>query len=85
MSLYHCTVQQIEDLMPRRPSHDSAEGKRLFEAVSRAQRAVERAEERRDERAREAIEGGLSAHSVAAALKIDPATAWRRYARGGSR
>ena len=72
--------------MPRRPSHDSEDGRRMFAALQAAQRRVEQAERKRDDLAREAVQrGGLSAHSLAAALKIDPATAWRRYARGGTR
>lgn len=67
--------------MSRRPSHDSAEGRRLFQALNRAQKAVERAEKRRDDLAREAAREGLSARSLGEALKIDPATAWRRYAK----
>lgn len=69
--------------MPRRPSHDSEDGRRLFAALEAAQRRVEHAEQKRDDLARHAAERGLSAHSLAAALKIDPATAWRRYARRG--
>ena len=67
--------------MPRRPSHDSEDGRRLFAALQGAQRRVEQAERRRDDLARDAVQRGLSAHSLAAALNIDPATAWRRYAR----
>jgi DNA invertase Pin-like site-specific DNA recombinase len=71
--------------MPRQPSHESSEGRRWFGALRKAQTKVERAERDRDELAREAFEHGLSARSVATALNIDAATAWRRYARGGIR
>jgi hypothetical protein len=69
--------------MPRRQSHDSEEGRRWFGLLRKAQSAVERAEHERDRLAREAINHGLSAHSLGAALNINPATAWRRYARKG--
>lgn len=69
-------------MMPRRPSHDSEDGRRLFAALQSAQRRVEQAEQKRDDLALDAVERGLSAHSLGAALKIDPATAWRKYARG---
>jgi hypothetical protein len=68
--------------MPRRPSHDSDDGRRMFAALQTAQRRVEQAERKRDDLARDAVRHGLSAHSVAEALKIDPATAWRRYSQG---
>jgi hypothetical protein len=67
--------------MPRRPSHATEEGSRWFGLLRKAQTKVERAEHERDQLARDAIEHGLSAHSLGAALKINPATAWRRYAR----
>lgn len=68
--------------MPRRPSHEtSATGRHLFDALRRAQQRLERAEQDRDERAREAVDGGLSARSVASAIGVDVAVAWRRYFR----
>jgi hypothetical protein len=71
--------------MPRHPSHENEEGRRVFGALRSAQTKVERAERDRDQLAREAFERGLSARSVGTALNIDPATAWRRYARGEKR
>jgi hypothetical protein len=78
-------MQQNEVVMPRRASHASKDGQRWFRALETAQRKVERAEWKRNELARQALEHGLSAHSVAEALNIDPATAWRRYASKGGR
>jgi hypothetical protein len=71
--------------MPRHPSHDSEQGRRWFGDLREAQTKVERAENARDELARQAFANGLSARSVGTALNIDPATAWRRYARKGGR
>ncbi|MGH2890157.1 MAG: hypothetical protein ACRDNJ_11065 [Solirubrobacteraceae bacterium] len=69
--------------MPRRPSHetDPAHG-RLYQALRRAQQRLDHAQRDRDERAREAVDGGLSARSVASAVGTDAATAWRRWFRG---
>ncbi len=65
--------------MVRLPGHVTAEGQHWFSELSRAQIAVEHAERRRDDLAREALAHGLGVRGVARALKIDKATASRRY------
>ena len=69
--------------MPRTPGHLTAEGKRWYAKLARAQRAVEEAERRRDDIAREAIARGLGVRGAAKALGINMATVSRRYRRGG--
>lgn len=82
IAAYRFIMQRNEDIaMPRHPSHESEEGGRWFGLLRHAQTKVERAERERDQLARDAAQHGLSARSLGEALNIDPATAWRRYAR----
>jgi hypothetical protein len=79
-------MQRNGVIVPRRPSHETVpDGARWVHRLAAAQRRVDKATGERDQLARDALEHGLSVHSVAEAIKVDPATAWRRYARGGTR
>lgn len=65
--------------MPRLPGHVTSEGQLWFAELARAHREVMEAERRRDELARQALDHGLGVRGVAKALRIDKATASRRY------
>lgn len=70
--------------MPHMPGHLTAEGKRWYAKLARAQRAVDEAEHARDKTAREALAHGLGVRGAALALGIDKTTVGRRYNRGAS-
>jgi hypothetical protein len=65
------------------PGHLTAEGKRWYAKLARAQQAVEDAERRRDEMAREALAHGVGVRGAAKALGINMATVSRRYRERG--
>jgi len=70
--------------MQRLPGHLTAEGKRWYSKLARAQLAVENAERVRDGMARQALAHGLGVRGAALALGIDKGTVSRRYNRGAS-
>jgi hypothetical protein len=71
-------------VMQRLPGHMTAEGKRWYAKVARAQLAVENAERARDELTHQALAHGLGVRGAARALGIDKGTVSRRYNRSAS-
>jgi DNA invertase Pin-like site-specific DNA recombinase len=71
----------IVRVMPHIPGHLTAEGKRWYAKLARAQRVVDKAEHARDETARQALAHGLGVRGAALALGIDKTTVSRRYNR----
>jgi hypothetical protein len=77
-------MQRKEVSMGRRPSYEVVpDGDRWVGRLSTAQRKVERAVGERDALVTGALDAGLSLHSVAEAIHVNPATVMRKYARGG--